>query len=68
MENKETYTKEEVAKLLEWPIAKMGEYQQRYILTENFLFEYYDLPFWKRWFFGRDIILKHLSKMILNEK
>ena len=68
MENKEIFTKEEVAKLLKWPISKMEEYQNRYIIHERFMMYYLELPFWKRWLFGRDIVLTHLQKMILDGK
>jgi len=68
MINKETYTKEEVAELLEWAVSKLNEAQTRYRANEDFLIDFHNLPFWKRWLFGRDIILKHLSDRIFNEK
>lgn len=68
MMDKNTYTKEEVAELLNCTFSKMKESQDRYITNEQFIMDYHQLPFWKRWLFGRDIILAHLQKMILDGK
>lgn len=68
MNAKETYTKEEVAELLEWTVSKLEENQRRYMENEEFLMDYFQLPFWKRWLFGQDIIIAHLKNVILNEK
>lgn len=65
--DKETYTKDEVRELCSWLITKCERDQARYIANEKFICDYLELPFWKRWFFGREIILNHLEKLLNDE-
>lgn len=61
---KETYTKEEVKQLCSWLMNKCERDQARYIANEKFICEFMQYPFWKRWLFGREIMLVHLEKML----
>ena len=64
---KETYTKEEVKELVSWLINKCERDQERYITNESFIVELMKMPFWKRWFFGRSLMLKHLNKVLMTD-
>lgn len=63
MNAKETYTKEEVAELLEWSISKLEEAQTRYILAEDFLLEFTEKPWYTRLFFGNTMIYEFVRSI-----
>ena len=65
--DKESYTQEEVKKLLEWFMSKCERDQARYIANEQFIMEFIDLSWWKRAFFGRKLLNNHLYKMVFGE-
>lgn len=64
---KETYTKLEVKELVSWMMNKCERDQERYIANESFIVELMKMPRWKRWFFGRSMMLKHLNKTLMFE-
>lgn len=63
MTNKETYTKAEVAELLEWTISNMEKAQTRYIRAEDFLLEFAEKPWYTRWFFGNTMIYEFVKSI-----
>lgn len=64
---KETYTRDEVRELVSWLMNKCERDQERYMADERFIMEYLEYPFWKRLFFGRQILLNHLNQTLMIE-
>lgn len=64
---KETYTREEVKEFVSWLMNKCERDQERYMADERFIMEYLEYPFWKRLFFGRQILLNHLNQTLMFE-
>ena len=51
---------------MEWLLKKCEKLTERYLEDEKFIISFVTMPFWKRLFFGKRIILNHLS-YILNK-
>ncbi len=49
---------------LRWLMDAYEKSVDRYIADETFLMNYVQLPFWKRWLFGKKMVIKQLEKML----